>query len=80
MGRKETTLYAFWSKREHDLMLCWPKSKCDGSLLHSYFSPKWGPDWRPVADLIDELEKRGYDKNTFRFSIKLKGGEDVNGR
>lgn len=69
MSRKDTTLYAFWSKKEKDIMYCYPGSKSDGHLLNKFFSPSFGGG----ADLIDELERRGYDPTTFRFSIKKKG-------
>ena len=71
----------YWSKREKDLMFDWnsPASKSDSHLLHnvlcnkrflpSFLSPK---EWQEEKSLIDELEERGYDITTLKFSIKKK--------
>lgn len=67
----ETTLRARWSKREQDVMIEYPR-KCDGHLIHYYMgSPRQsGQEW--VPSLFEELEKRGYDLTTLKFSIKKK--------
>jgi len=68
---KDTTLYAYWSKKEKDAMYCWPDNSADGHLLHWYFDPSRGsPNEKP--SLYKELEARGYDLSTLRFSIKKK--------
>lgn len=84
MADERMVLTARWSKRERDVLYHYPRS-CDGHLLHGAFG-------RPMADgdgmsLIEELEKRGYDLTTLRFSIKRKGWDvrddvrlDVEGR
>jgi hypothetical protein len=72
-SRRETTLWADWSKRQQDVVFHWPDAKADGRLLYAYlacerreFDGTWGPS------LLKELEARGYDLTTLRFSIKKK--------
>ena len=57
-------LFAVWNKKERDI-LYWSPRKPDGHLAHSHLSP-----------LFEELERRGYDLTTLRFSIK--GGRPTN--
>lgn len=84
---KETTLAIKWSKREKDLMIHYPRS-CDGSLImhhicndvlrfdfHKWHDDKFKNTLSPpyeVFNLKQELEKRGYDITTLKFSIELK--------
>lgn len=77
---KENTLYIRWSKKENDVTYCYPSSP-DGRLLHYYMgSPKMTVDTSPdnpygytwLPSLLEELEKRGYDLKTLKFSIKKK--------
>ncbi|HZG67765.1 MAG TPA: hypothetical protein VEZ12_13540 [Herpetosiphonaceae bacterium] len=49
-----------WSKRERDLMIDYP-AKCDGALMAS-----------ALDELRPELEARGYDITTLRFSVARK--------
>lgn len=73
MSRAETTLYASWSKRERDLSFHWPAQKPDGHLLYGALCAKqWGPDGEMRPSLVEELESRGYDITTLRFSVKAK--------
>jgi hypothetical protein len=72
--RKETTLYAYWSRKERDLMYCYPKSKADGHLLHAVFG--YPGSFSNDIDLLKELESRGYDTTTIKFSIKLKDSKE----
>lgn len=79
----ETTLMVKWSKRENDFVIQYPR-RCDGSFLNTkLFSRRLIYDYlkyckgdpRPYneeVDFIEELERRGYDKTTLRFEIKLK--------
>lgn len=69
LSKKETTLYAYWSKKEKDMMFCYPTSKSDGHLLHNWF----GHGIFGTKTIYSELESRGYDLTTLRFSIKKKG-------
>jgi hypothetical protein len=66
--RPSDCLRAYWSKRERDLMLFAPLGR------------ETMRDSRYLADVFckavtDELDKRGYDVTTIRFSIKPKRGE-----
>jgi len=72
------TLKASWSKREKDLVFHHPDHKANGHLLYSVLCVE-----RPYVDYRDngerfiayaksfvaELEERGYDITTLRFSI-----------
>lgn len=66
--RKNDKLHAYWSKRENDLMLYSPLGF--GTV----------PDARYIADILSkevlkELDSRGYDTTTIKFSIEPKQGE-----
>jgi hypothetical protein len=48
-------------------------NKCDAALLHYHLGTKqlnWKKEIEP--SLIEELEKRGYDISTLKFSIEMK--------
>jgi len=62
-------LGASWSKREKDIMIRYP-NKRDGNLLYGYFRRINYPEHE--TSLLCELEKRGYDLTTIKFSIKRK--------
>lgn len=75
-------LSLIWDKRVKDFVVKYPKS-CDGSLIFYHFlskipifssSKKQYPpcDWYKFTD---DLEKRGYDLTTIKFSIELKNEE-----
>jgi len=70
LKNKERTLRAYWSKKENDLVY-WSPRKADGHLLHGVLYYK---STLPTLEipLLEELEKRGYDLTTIRFSIQLK--------
>jgi hypothetical protein len=51
-----------WSKREQDVVIHYPRS-VDGHLAHSTLS-------EPIKTFLDEMEKRGYDRNSFFLKIK----------
>lgn len=62
-------LRADWSKRENDIILHWPlgsQTKCDASWLSDLFN----------KEVTAELEKRGYDVKTLKFSIEPQKGND----
>ena len=64
--RPKDKLRVTWSKREDDLMFHYPlgvQTKCDGGYMSGVF-----------ASLASELEKRGYDTTTIRFSIEPMAG------
>jgi hypothetical protein len=54
-----------WSKRERDVTISYPRS-CDGHLMAGVLSG------HNRDDLMKELDRRGYDLTTLRFSIKQK--------
>lgn len=60
----KNTLTARWSKRERDVMLDWPAgygAKSDA---------RWLADMFNLA-FTKELEQRGYDPTTLRFSVAV---------
>lgn len=66
---KENSLSAYWSKREKDIVFCYP-AKVDGHFLHNRFSnPPWRYDGMIDTAFLDELKARGYDVSTLRFSV-----------
>jgi hypothetical protein len=72
---RENTLMARWSKKEDDVLFSFPR-KVDGHLLSFYFGhlkPRQLLDSDPEPKtFFEELEARGYDLKTLRFSIKRK--------
>lgn len=69
MRRPKGDLVAYWNDSARDLMYNWDKHPPDGHLLHGALNHT------PVHDgrsLVQELEARGYDITTLRFSIKRK--------
>ncbi len=67
-----TDLYAYWSKKENDIMFHYPTSKPDGHLLCLWLcTGRW--DGRSMGkSLMEELDERGFDTTTIKFSIRLK--------
>lgn len=83
-NRKEGKLSLCWSKRHNDFMVNFPR-KPDGGLVMSHLIgnyerfdlTKWLDGTKPPSDtenFIKELERRGYDPKTIKFSIELKKG------
>lgn len=70
--KKPEKLMAKWSKKEKDIMIYFPRTE-DGHLLNDYlnYASYWSNgDQRP--SMIRELEARGYDITTLKFSIERK--------
>jgi hypothetical protein len=63
-GWRNLPLKANWSKRERDVMIHYPRSP-DGHWLAGVFDKSF----------VDELDRRGYDVTTLRFSVKSKAIE-----
>ena len=66
--RATDKLRAWWSKRERDVMLYHPlgfQTKCDAGWLSGVLN----------KDFTDELDRRGYDVTTLRFSVEPKKGD-----
>lgn len=59
--RAKPALRVWWSKREGDVMYDWDRHPPDGHLMHNHMSP-----------LLAELDRRGFDLTTVRFSIRRK--------
>ena len=56
-----------WCKKERSLLFHYPlgtQTKCDAGFLSGHITD----------DLVEELDKRGYDKTTLCFSIEPKQG------
>lgn len=66
--KEKTELKVNWSKREGDLMFHYPDKK-DGMLVHWAFTKNLSEN---TLSLLVELEHRGYDLRTLKFSIKKK--------
>jgi hypothetical protein len=69
-------LRARWSKKERDFVVEFP-NKPDGHLLNRYLftlTPEPSPlhPGEKRLTLLEELEARGYDLSTLKFSIKKK--------
>ncbi len=65
-------LRIYWSKREKDIMYYHPKWGVDGRLLHHYFDHIKYNTGGGETTLTKELERRGFDIKTLRFSIAYK--------
>lgn len=79
---KRDKLVVFWSKREKDFLIRYPRS-CDGHLAYGVFcSERRRPNYQRNAEnptpwewdpsFVKELEARGYDTTTLRFSVQRK--------
>lgn len=60
-----TTLGVCWSKRENDWMIYYPR-KSDGWVMHDFIRSS------TFKEFVIELDKRGYDTQSLRLSIKKK--------
>jgi hypothetical protein len=71
-----------WSKRERDFVINYPSGP-DGHLVHRYLCCDWdrtSPYWsdggmvpaRVDPAFVKELEARGYDLTTLKFSVQRK--------
>ena len=72
MMGKENILKARWSKKDNDILICYP-DKRDGAFLHWQFGKHPESLLKPFElskSFFDELKARGYDLTTFNFSIK----------
>lgn len=69
LRRPKKVLRVRWSKRERALLYHHPDSSSNGGMLAYYFE---GMKWPGDKTLAQELEARGYDLKTLRFSIERK--------
>ena len=83
---RETHLMAYWNDKEDDVEFNWPfgsQTKCDSHLLYGVLSMKqlevvttsdFCRHRYAEKSFLEELDARGYDLTTLKFSIKLKPG------
>lgn len=64
MDKTDYKLWVNWSKKENDIMIHFPRKR-DGHYISLLFN----------NDFIKEMESRGYDITTIKFSIKRKQNE-----
>jgi len=65
-------LRVYWSKKENDVMFYHPKRKVDARLLYHFFCCVPYDFGGGEKCLLDELDRRGFDLSTIRFSIAYK--------
>lgn len=74
-------LSLIWDKRQKDFVIKYPR-KCDGGFVLSHLLrdiPRYSIEkemnqdfpYREWSNFKEDLEKRGYDLTTLRFSIEL---------
>lgn len=67
--KEKDKLRVFWCKEERTQSFFYPlgnQTKCDGGYLSGVITDK----------VLAELEERGYDKTTIKFSIEPKKGNE----
>jgi len=76
---KPGTIDMVWVENEHDMMYSWGDGcRADARFIHYVFNSERMEQEFPSGNTIreqsvcDELEKRGYDLTTLKFSIKKK--------
>lgn len=86
MGKhNEDKLSVIYDKRQKDFVVKYPR-RCDGALALNHlvgdvlkYKPPKDEDYPynfEVFSLIKELEKRGYDTSTLKFSVELKKNDE----
>jgi hypothetical protein len=70
--KSSNKLRAYWSKAEKDMMFYHPKKIANAKLLAHYFSCIKCNNGDGETTLIEELDKRGFDISTLKFSIAYK--------
>lgn len=87
MGKRNIDkLSLIWDKRQNDFVFKYPR-RCDGKLIGSHICgdilrhvmpwEKAPPYNFEKTNFAEELERRGYDLTTLRFSIELKEENSV---
>lgn len=66
---KKRKLIAKWSKRENAIEYRFPDYKSNGGLLSWLFE---GYKYPHEKTFVQELDERGYDVKTLRFSVERK--------
>jgi len=70
--KPKNKLRVYWSEKEKDVMFYHPKQRVDGHLLNHYFSYVKYDTGGGETTFVEELERRGFDISTIRFSIAYK--------
>jgi hypothetical protein len=80
-NHNKSKLSIIFDKRQKDFIVKYPR-RCDGALIlnhicsdvlkHVMPSKKEPPFNFEAFNLVDELESRGYDTKTLRFSVELR--------
>lgn len=78
MPAKEGRLLLRWSNKENDFLVSFPRSQDGGLLFMALQHTSLYPDLDRKSDLLSELERRGYDLKTLRFSIDKKSDDTGN--
>ena len=69
----EEKLTLKWSRREKDLICHYPNPRDGAACFDAFTSERFRPISKVWSDsFVKELEKRGYDITTLKFSIKKK--------
>lgn len=80
---RTNTFYAYWSKKERAILYHYPTRAADGGLVSFVFESESGFRWSGLdgyeKTFLKELEKRGYDLTTLRFSIMKKAPAEGGG-
>lgn len=74
MSKKDDMLHAYWSAREQDLVLHHPAGPQTGADGHMLYGALCYDKLIGGLPFVKELEKRGYDIKTLKFSIAKKAG------
>ncbi len=70
---RDTRLMVRYDMRKKDILYYYPKSRADSRLMHWMLSNRLtGTPGEIGKSVIEELEERGYDITTLKFSISLK--------
>lgn len=76
MRKPKGDLVAWWGKikgESPDICFHWDKHVADGHLLHYFLTrPDVDRHGNVMKSFIEELESRGYDITTLKFSIQRK--------
>lgn len=73
MPAKYGRLLLRWSNKENDFLVSFPRFQDGGLLFMALQHTDLYPERK--SDLLSELERRGYDLKTLRFSIDKKSDD-----
>ena len=73
--KPKNKLRAYWSKKEGDLMFWSPTRQSEGGVLWSFLDHIEIDNGHGPKTLLKELNDRGFDIKTLRFSVAYKDEE-----